>query len=1315
MHHSEETGKDVVPWWNTDYIYRRAINFTDTNNINHTNVPVDVYMTFPNGECYNNSIRLQYWNGSHWLDEESLPYQIWNETFYSGTSYYKSLTITFYVNVSALSTSTYYIYYNNSYSGVDWINLFTPEVTVTAQLVGSYTDYVFTGDYFNVTASPNRNYGGKFHESWNKISEKQWSCGGCSSYIIEECSPSGNGFHWNPDYATGSTSGHKPTSHSLEYTGGPLFIKWTATTPMDTTSEAICNVTYRVFRWGWIGETNTTFYTTYTSNYRYRNNEWVFDPRVMPNLRYKSSTGVIFQSDNFAWAGQSIGQVQWFCFWDPNDGEAVGTGDIVEPIAHVQDHGPWTYRVFGSTTYYQFWDRCWPDTKVAPGDYMYEKFFVYIWDGHDGPSEFESFAESMKHPPQISVGDTETIFFTVNINVVDYDGHPLPGANVSIYQNGMLNCSVLTNPSGQAVVYLYNGTYNFTTVWNDTHTTATGGTFTATYKNETMNVDVTDHMTITIKFTNLTTLVLKVVDNKDYILQEANVTIKHNQTGELINTGLTNLSGWVELHVNRSEFYKISVWAEGQEATLNVTQDPYPITSRKVEVVKCTNIAEFHTEIHCDNGTQVKVTWGSDVILVFRWVNETGEYLNSSDGDNVNSSGDAYFKYQVLNSSEGEVVPWTEVTAQGSGGDVYYRITIPWRLLFGGEGYTINVKADASSYSSAVNFTSLSIALVTPEVTCVSLTGDYYWNRTDVVLWVHVSNPVNTTFVVDGAVVHFSTEHGEVSGTMTYQGAGNYTYTLSKNVIGENLSAKTYTITFTIECQNYTTVSLSRSLPIKPIPTGFNHTKIVDVVYGDMVNVFVNYTDSLDNVGISDAIVTFYVAETSFAGSLSEQSPGYYVATFNSSELPAGYYVMWLSAMKDNFESGLTAIPLVIESVPTMVEVKATTLTVAWKDLMNVTVTIRDTHNNVTVPAASVHYELKNSTGHVVYAGTLTPIGNGSYYLQIDTQYENTTPGKYELVIWAELENYTTSSETIFVTITGIRTAYTPQPIGYISDLTSPKIIQLGPFIQVENDVPLILFTFSYVDEETGNPVPNATVTLNGVPMVNLGGGTYGILIPTQNLPPSPMLLVVKADAPNYMEATSYNLLVVKEKAIPIPGTSLRVPLTLLLAIVGAVAIPTASFATYSYVKRLRIPAVIRRIDALIDAIAKGEPVTVGKPLTRDAVVERLLREELAVVGVEPRAVRYVPPEVADRLVPLLVEIGKSEGEAHAILAELRASTPAEREKLLETVGVPPDISATILQELEKEEEERQRKAEESMEAVEEGEEDIGDETDKTE
>nr|MDO8061537.1 hypothetical protein [Candidatus Freyrarchaeum guaymaensis] len=112
-----------------------------------------------------------------------------------------------------------------------------------------------------------------------------------------------------------------------------------------------------------------------------------------------------------------------------------------------------------------------------------------------------------------------------------------------------------------------------------------------------------------------------------------------------------------------------------------------------------------------------------------------------------------------------------------------------------------------------------------------------------------------------------------------------------------------------------------------------------------------------------------------------------------------------------------------------------------------------------------------------------------------------------------------------------------------------------------------------------------------------------------------------------------------------------------------------------------------------------------GKPLTRDAVVERLLREELAVVGVEPRAVRYVPPEVADRLVPLLVEIGKSESEAHAILAELRASTPAEREKLLETIGVPPDISATILQELEKEEEERllKEKVEEKEEEKEEG------------
>lgn len=138
-----------------------------------------------------------------------------------------------------------------------------------------------------------------------------------------------------------------------------------------------------------------------------------------------------------------------------------------------------------------------------------------------------------------------------------------------------------------------------------------------------------------------------------------------------------------------------------------------------------------------------------------------------------------------------------------------------------------------------------------------------------------------------------------------------------------------------------------------------------------------------------------------------------------------------------------------------------------------------------------------------------------------------------------------------------------------------------------------------------------------------------------------------------------------------------------------AVIMPPTSLAGYVYVRRLRTPPIIRKIDRLIEAIEKGEPFEVEKPLSRMDMIKGLLWEEMALIGVEPRVVAYVPAEIADKLVPLLVESGMSEDAAVALLGELRANPPAEREKLLATVGVPPDISAIILKELEAEEEEK--------------------------
>ncbi|MEM2574627.1 MAG: hypothetical protein QXF77_09485, partial [Candidatus Jordarchaeales archaeon] len=228
-----------------------------------------------------------------------------------------------------------------------------------------------------------------------------------------------------------------------------------------------------------------------------------------------------------------------------------------------------------------------------------------------------------------------------------------------------------------------------------------------------------------------------------------------------------------------------------------------------------------------------------------------------------------------------------------------------------------------------------------------------------------------------------------------------------------------------------------------------------------------------------------------------------------------------------------------------------------------------------------------------------------------------------------------------------------------------------------------------------GNPVPGATVTANGVPLTYIGDGRYILVVPTSA--PSTIPIVVSASAENYESSQAFQVLNVKERSVAIPGINVRIPLTMFLIVSLAVIAPPASLAGYVYVKRMRIPLIIRRIDSLIEAIEKGAKVEVKKPLSRDDVILSLLWEEMAIVGVEPR-VAAMPVEVVDKLVPLLVESGLSSEGAVTVLKELRASAPADRERLLASIGVPPDISAAILSELEKQEEKEEAKKAEELE-----------------
>lgn len=101
--------QDEANWWNSTYIYRRYFNFTEPGISSRTLSPVHLYLTFVEGHCYSDSIRVAYYNDPDWT---LLPFQTWNTTYDETGNYILSTRVSFMVNVSEGATEqNYYVYY----------------------------------------------------------------------------------------------------------------------------------------------------------------------------------------------------------------------------------------------------------------------------------------------------------------------------------------------------------------------------------------------------------------------------------------------------------------------------------------------------------------------------------------------------------------------------------------------------------------------------------------------------------------------------------------------------------------------------------------------------------------------------------------------------------------------------------------------------------------------------------------------------------------------------------------------------------------------------------------------------------------------------------------------------------------------------------------------------------------------------------------------------------------------------------------------------------------------------------------------------
>nr|MDO8082366.1 carboxypeptidase-like regulatory domain-containing protein [Candidatus Freyarchaeota archaeon] len=370
-------------------------------------------------------------------------------------------------------------------------------------------------------------------------------------------------------------------------------------------------------------------------------------------------------------------------------------------------------------------------------------------------------------------------------------------------------------------------------------------------------------------------------------------------------------------------------------------------------------------------------------------------------------------------------------------------------------------------------------------------------------------------------------------------------------------------------------------------------------------------------------------------------------------------------------------------------------------ELLSISVQLNDTSHNETVKNAIVEYSVWDSNDSLVDSGSLIDANNsGAYYANLNLTFPR---GNYLIEIIAEKENYTRGSKLVLLVVQNIPSVLYSSTF-YFSDLNSPEIFFCSNYGQTENDVPFVILVFRFAEAETpsssistneieGAAISDASVSAGGLPSIPLGGGYYVVVVPTFGLPPSAYPIVVSASSELYEPQQSVFLLQGKERSVLIPLVNVRVPMTMLLLLIFSMAIPVSGFSGYVYVKRARIPALVRRIDQMIVAMSRGEKVD-AKIFPRERLTLKILAEEMSIIGMEPKFEVHVPLELAGLLVPLLAESGMGYHEANALVTELVKAIPADREKLLHSVGVPGEISATVLKIIEEQEDKERKKGE---------------------
>lgn len=576
--------------------------------------------------------------------------------------------------------------------------------------------------------------------------------------------------------------------------------------------------------------------------------------------------------------------------------------------------------------------------------------------------------------------------------------------------------------------------------------------------------------------------------------------------------------------------------------------------------------------------------------------------------------------------------------------------------------YVVTIQANKTSYQLGVGYVLLNIlptdTTLTPLVTNIQAIVGADFDISVIFTTIH------GTGIADANVTYLWATNR--TGELTFVGGNMYNGTLSSS----DLIAGQYIIYVTAGGRNVIERTTTISVFLLLIPTALQaYPAIQDIYYGGEFNLQVYFNDTLNNLPLDGANITYYWGDLS--GSLQPTGvSGWYNVSLSSTIFPVGTYTVTLSADLLSYQFALESVAVIIRTQPTQLELiqiqsyyepgdilvnlTGTTWDVPRGEILRLYFNFTDAVNN-TISTATGAYSWAYGSGVLEYI-------DGLYVATINLT--QASPGIYFLGVTLTLQNYEIGQS----------------PTYQLNVMRVPTAVQVtSDIVQVTTGTSWVL-TVYFNDTYHNLPIigGNLTITipqlgLENVLMIDNLDGTYSYLIPAMFFE-STLLIEIKAlGGLQYTTATEEVAVLVSLH----PMTRNTIQIGLIAAVIGIILL----LIWFAYNRVFSIPWLVRKMRKMSKTIGKGKTPGLSK---RDISRISTRPDQMSHI-IEPSYEGAQIPVTA-AVIPAVIKWDEREAEEEAIWEELKALPVLEHaqkvELFQEMKRIPPSERIWFLEDL---------------------------------